>query len=87
MIVNSEFGISLFNSVKPEIEYQEVDLDEVIKYNSAAIKSSEYNPKRDKFLSDLDHLQFNKLVYKYCEDSLVVKLKRRAKRELKKILG
>lgn len=87
VIVNSEFGIRLFNSIKTEIEYQEVDLDEVIKYNSAAIKSSEYNPKRDKFLSDLDHLQFNKLVYKYCEDSLVVKLKRRAKRELKKILG
>ncbi|MGO4961238.1 Coenzyme F420 hydrogenase/dehydrogenase, beta subunit C-terminal domain [Jeotgalibaca porci] len=86
VIVNSEFGIRLFNSIKPEIEYHEVDLDEVIKYNSAAIKSSEYNPKRDKFLSDLDHLQFNKLVYKYCEDSLVVKLKRRAKRELKKIL-
>ncbi|HFI0330219.1 TPA: hypothetical protein ACGOU0_000605 [Streptococcus suis] len=86
VIVNSEFGIRIFNSIKPEITYQEVDLDEVIKYNSAATKSSEYNHRRDRFLSDLDHLPFNKLFHRYCKDSIVVKLKRRAKRELKKIL-
>jgi coenzyme F420-reducing hydrogenase beta subunit len=86
VLVNSELGNRLFNSIKDKIEYQEVNLDQVIKFNSAAIKSSKYNPKREFFFSDLDSLPFNKLVNKYCDESFLVKLKRKAKRAFIKVL-
>lgn len=45
ILINSEIGQMLFSEIKGRMGYQEVDIQEAIKYNSAAIKSSSYNPK------------------------------------------
>lgn len=62
IFVNSEMGQRLFNEVKDKMLYQEVDINEAVKYNSAAIKSVKYNPKRDGFMAEKESLPFDKLV-------------------------
>jgi len=46
VFVNSERGKSMFEQIKNRILYNEVDINQVVIYNSAAIKSVEQNPKR-----------------------------------------
>ncbi|WP_051688102.1 Coenzyme F420 hydrogenase/dehydrogenase, beta subunit C-terminal domain [Desulfofalx alkaliphila] len=68
LFINSKAGQVLFDEIKDGMMYQEVDIQEAVKYNSAAIKSVHFNPKRDAFMSEKDNLPFDKLVNKYCTD-------------------
>ncbi|SHE83384.1 Coenzyme F420 hydrogenase/dehydrogenase, beta subunit C-terminal domain [Alkalibacter saccharofermentans] len=86
IIVNNKKGQEVFNSISGNMKFKEVDINEAVKYNSAAIKSVNYNPKRKEFLSALNTMPFNKLVDKYCDESFVVKFKRRARRVIKNAL-
>lgn len=85
IFVNTDKGNKIFNKIKKNIEYSEVDINEAIKYNSAAIKSVEKNPNREKFFNDLDNLEFDKLIKKYCKPKFSVRLKRKVVFILKKI--
>ena len=86
IFVNSEMGQRLFNETKDKMLYQEVDIHEAVKYNSAAIKSVGYNPKREDFFGELDKIDFDKLVKKYCTDKLEVRVKRKIKSTISVIL-
>ena len=86
IFVNSEMGQRLFNEIKDKMLYQEVDIHEAVKYNSAAIKSVGYNPKREDFFGELDKIDFDKLVKKYCTDKLEVRVKRKIKSTISVIL-
>ena len=86
IFINSEMGQRLFNEVKDKMLYQEVDINEAVKYNSAAIKSVKYNPKRDGFMAEKESLPFDKLVAKYCNEPLQRRIRNKVRSGIKKIL-
>ena len=77
IFVNSKRGSEILERIKGKIRYEEVSIDESIKYNSPAIRSVYKNPNRDDFFSNLDKLEFDKLIEKYCYDSLKERIKRK----------
>lgn len=77
LFVNSGRGQEMLEKIKGKITYEEVDINQAVSFNSAAIKSVEYNPKREDFFSKLDYLEFDELVRKYCTDRLSVRVKRK----------
>lgn len=85
IFVNSQKGLNIFDEIKERMFFEEVDLEEAIKYNSAAIKSSRYNPNRAMFMVDKDNLSFDNLVKKYCSDKLTIRLKRKIKSVINKL--
>jgi len=84
VFVNNQKGNSIFNVIKDKIKYREVDINEAIKYNSAAVKSVAPHPARTEFFRNLDHLSFDKLVYKYCSDPISTRIKNYIKIFLRK---
>ena len=81
--LNNEKGNVLFNHIKSDVNFLEADINQIVKYNSAAIKSAIYNPKRSLFMKDKDNLDFERLVNKYCKDSFLIKSKRKVNKLLK----
>lgn len=75
IFVNSKNGQEIFNSISCGIKFKEVDINEAVKYNSSAIKSVSKNPNRDYFFAELNNLEFNQLVNKYCTDKLDTRIK------------
>lgn len=65
VVIQSEKGKELFNNIKDRIKYKKVDLDKAIVYNSAMIKSVEYNVNRENFFKELDKNNFKTAVNKY----------------------
>lgn len=86
IFVNSAVGQTMLDRIKNKIECKEVDIDKAVSYNSAAIKSVAYNPNREDFFGELDQLDFDKLVKKYCTDKLEVRVKRKVKSTIGVIL-
>lgn len=86
IFVNSEKGQKIFKEIKDKMTFYKVNINEAVLYNSAAVKSVEYNPRREIFFSELDDLLFDKLVNKYCADPISVILKRNIKSMLKILL-
>ena len=77
IFVNSGSGQEMLRSIQDKFIYKEVDINEAVKYNSAAIKSVEYNSNREKFFADLDNTDFDALVKKYCNDRFSIRVKRK----------
>ncbi|EKY29012.1 Coenzyme F420 hydrogenase/dehydrogenase, beta subunit C-terminal domain [Clostridium celatum] len=75
ILINSEKGKKNFRNISDSIEKAEVDIDEAIKYNSSAIKSSYCNPRRDYFFKRINKTPFDKLVIKSLKDPLSIRLK------------
>jgi len=78
-IINSVGGKSMFNRIKYQITYKEVDINKAVSYNSSATKSVERNPKREKFFKEIDEIPFDKLVNKYCSDSIMMRINKRTR--------
>lgn len=87
IFVNSETGREIFNSISHDMKFEDVDINEAIKHNPSAIKSVLENPNRDNFFSDLNNLEFDKLVKRYCADKLSTHIKNKAKVMLRGILN
>lgn len=77
IFINSQEGQTMLDNIKSELEYKEVDINKAVSYNSAAIKSVNMNPNRNVFFQELDYLEFDKLVKKYCTDKLQIRIKRK----------
>lgn len=73
VIINSEKGKELFESIKDEMVCRETNLDEAIKYNPSMIKSVELNPNREKFFNELDKMEFDRLANKYLIRASLIK--------------
>lgn len=86
IFVNSKKGKEIFAGIKGRMEYKKVDIEQAIRYNSAAVKSVNYNPKREYFFKELGKMSFDKLVEKYCSDPLSVRVEKKAKVLLRSIL-
>ena len=80
VLVNSDKGEKIFQKLQDKMIIKQVDCDEAIKYNSAAIKSVNMNPKRDKFFRDLDshYENISELIMKYTKmRNILSKIKRK----------
>lgn len=84
VLVNSDKGKEIFEQLQDKMIVKRVDCDEAIKYNSAAIKSVDINPKRDRFFEDLDSNSgdISQLIIKYTK----VSFGKRAYRKIRNIL-
>jgi len=86
IFVNSKKGQEMLEKTKSSMTFKEVDINEAVSYNSAAIKSARYNPKRGDFFRDLDRMSFEHLVKKYCSDPVLTRIKRKIKLIIRSIL-
>lgn len=77
LLINSKNGKAMFDSLKQSISFEKVDLEKAVSYNPAAFRSASENPNRKGFFEDIDKLSFDKLVDKYCCESVVVIAKRK----------
>jgi coenzyme F420-reducing hydrogenase beta subunit len=87
IFINSDKGKEIFEKIKDKMEYKQVDIEQAIRYNSAAVKSDKYHPKREDFFKELGRTPFDKLVKKYCSDPLPVRVKKGARALLRSILS
>ena len=75
ILVNSKKGNVIFSSVVDKIDYEKVHIDQAILYNQSAVKSMDYNPKRDKFFLELsDGTDVSQLIAKYTKVSFLKNL-------------
>lgn len=75
IFVNSEKGQRLLENISDSIIKKDVDINEAVKYNLSAIKSSYCNPRREYFFRKIDKLNFDKLVKKSLMDPLDIRIK------------
>ena len=61
-LVNTEKGIKYFTKANTILSFQHIELNQVAKFNSALIKSTEANPKRKEFFARYETENFNNLV-------------------------
>ena len=84
-MTNSKKGQELFDSIKNNIEYKEVDINDVIKYNPSMVKSVVKPKNREKFFENLDTEDFDKLV-KNNVKAKINTVVNKVKRVIKKVL-
>ena len=65
VLVNSTKGKKLFNSIKNNIEYKEVDRNKALKHNPSAFMPAPKQKARNSFMRDIDRLPFDILYKKY----------------------
>ena len=86
VIVNSQKGKNLFKNIQDNITFQETNLDEAIKYNSAAVKSVNKPKGRESFIKHVEKNGFYKASKKHLGVGTVNRIKRMIKRIFKKII-
>lgn len=77
VIVHSEKGHELLESIQDQIFGQEVDVWDGAKYNSAMLKSVAKHPKREEFFATLENEDLDSLIERLCRDKLTVRMKRK----------
>lgn len=85
ILINSEKGRKFLSNISDSIEQVEVDINEAIKYNLSAVKSSYYNPRRDYFFKRINKTQFDKLVMKSLKEPLSIRLKVKVYNMIKRV--
>ena len=85
VIVNSQKGKRLIDNISSDIEIKKVKLDDAVRYNMSAIKSSYCNPRREYFFKNINKWKFDKLVDKSLRDSFIVRIKTKAYIIVKKL--
>ncbi|MHB9941098.1 (4Fe-4S)-binding protein [Clostridium sporogenes] len=87
VLINSDKGKTIFEKLQQKMIVKQVDCDEAIKYNSAAIKSVPINVKRDRFFQNLDLYSddVSRLIIKFTKISLVKRVYRKIRVILSKV--
>lgn len=78
VMVHSEKGENLFNSVKPSINYNAQGFEFALEDNPSYYKSAEHSILRKHFFNDLNKKSINKVIEKYCGNGIASKLRRKA---------
>lgn len=87
VLVQSAKGQKIFNEIKAETKFCEVDCGKVFQFNNSAAFRSCIEPKnRDKFMKNIDNFEFDKLVKKYTEDSFMKTLSKKFLNFVRKVL-
>ena len=69
VIVNSERGRKVWEQISPAMEVITSELEHATRYNLAYASSVPAHAKREQFFADLDSLEFEKVMEKYCDDA------------------
>lgn len=85
LLVHSEKGNKLLNSVSNEINICESVVETAIKYNSSAVISSKPHRKRTDFLREVNDENFDSLIEKSLRQHLLLRITRRIKNAAIKI--
>lgn len=86
VVINSLKGQELFNSIKDEIIYEEVNFENAIKENPSYIYSSKTNIKSEQFFMDINNNNFDKVVNRYIKnEKKYIKILRKIKQIVKNI--
>lgn len=80
LLLNSYKARKLFEQIKKNVRYKEVDFEESIKYNSAMTKSAIYNKKREKFLKCVREKGFKTASRRFLKIPIKSKIKMCVKR-------
>ena len=84
VLVNSELGCEFFEQVKDSIEYRESSIENSLQ--PALIKPFDKPDNREEFWDDYNKKSFKYIAKKYGNFSLFVRLKRKAKKIIKKFI-
>ena len=83
LTINSQKGKEIFEKVKNNIEYEQINYGDMIKYNPAFVSSAKAHPKREEFFKRYQSENLNKLISILLnEKPLIIKL---FKKVIKKI--
>lgn len=85
VLIHSEKGKAIFESVSEKMNFISVDIDETLTYNSAAYKSVKKPKMRTKFMSSLDKYDFDILIKKCIPTKPTSKVFRRIKSIIKRM--
>lgn len=86
VVINSLKGQELFDSIKDEIIYEEVNFENAIKENPSYIYSSKTNIKSEQFFMDINNNNFDKVVNRYMKnEKIYIKILRKIKQIVKNI--
>lgn len=86
VVINSLKGQELFDSIKDEIIYEEVNFENAIKENPSYIYSSKTNIKSEQFFMDINNNNFDKVVNRYIKnEKIYIKILRKIKQIVKNI--
>lgn len=67
LLINSEKGEYIFNKIKDDLEYEEANIEDIIKYNSCFCESTYYNEKREEFFNKINNvnLSFEEIIKEF----------------------
>ena len=82
VMIHSSSGEKLFESIKDDLQYKDVETSVVSDYNPSAVRSWKPSKKREAFLKDITFKDFEKTVLKYTEPSRPRRLLGKIKRKL-----
>lgn len=75
VMINSKKGAALFSSLKDKMKCIQININQAIAFNSAAIQSVPSHPKRDKFFQELPgSADIGKLIFKCTKVKLLRKI-------------
>ena len=86
IIINTEKGKLIFESISDDLEYKECKLEEIEDGNPSLKSSGKYPKKRREFFENIDNLSIKRLEKKYASVSLIKKIIRKIKRIIKKFI-
>lgn len=86
VIINTNKGENLFKDIAAYTRYEKVDIDQAVKYNTAAFKSCNMEKNRDDFIKNTTYKNFNRQVLRYTYRSTVIMKKNRFKAKLKGVI-
>lgn len=85
VLVNSEKGQKIFEKISENMDFRAVDIDEALKYNSAAYKSVPMPKTRSVFMNSLDKYEFDVLIKKCIPSKPAGKVFRKLKSIIKRM--
>ena len=86
IIIRTINGQKLFDSVKEQLTYKNVDYQQAVKANSSEYKSVLRPYERDLFYQDLNQISFDKLIFKYANYKKYY-IKQQIKKTIKKVVN
>lgn len=86
VVINSNKGKELFESIKKNIVFKETNLDAAIKYNPAMINSVNISKNRNSFFENIDKVNFQKLAKKYVPTPSILSRMKKTVKKIKHII-
>jgi len=86
LIIHTEKGKKVLNSIKDKLECSEVNIKDAINNNPAMIKSMIIHKNRKLFFKKLNRSEINALIKKYNKRKLVIRIRNNIKLAIKELL-